>query len=77
MASDASMDALVSEQAEAVMAALEKAKVEISHRFIGQSGVVDLALGAILSGGHALLVGVPGLGKTRLVETLATVMGLQ
>ena len=77
MASDASMDSLVSEQAEAVMAALEKAKVEISHRFIGQSGVVDLALGAILSGGHALLVGVPGLGKTRLVETLATVMGLQ
>ena len=77
MASNASMDALVSEQAEAVMAALEKAKVEISHRFIGQSGVVDLALGAILSGGHALLVGVPGLGKTRLVETLATVMGLQ
>jgi MoxR-like ATPase len=38
--------------------------------------VVDLALIALLSGGHALLVGLPGLGKTRLVDTLATVMGL-
>ena len=37
---------------------------------------MDLSLIALLSGGHALLVGLPGLGKTRLVETLATVMGL-
>ena len=58
------------------MAALNVAKSEISQRFIGQNTVVDLAIGAILSNGHALLVGVPGLGKTRLVETLGTVMGL-
>jgi len=38
--------------------------------------VVDLALTAILSGGHALVVGVPGLAKTRLVDTLGTVLGL-
>jgi MoxR-like ATPase len=33
-------------------------------------------LTALLCGGHALLIGLPGLGKTRLVETLSTVMGL-
>ena len=71
-----SSDAPLSVQADSVMIGLEKAKTAISARFIGQTDVVDLALGAILSGGHALLVGVPGLGKTRLVETLAAVMGL-
>ena len=37
---------------------------------------MDLTLAALVSGGHALLVGLPGLGKTRLVNTLGTVMGL-
>ncbi len=46
-------------------------------RFIyGQSGVVEETLITILAGGHLLLIGVPGLGKTRLVETLGTVFGL-
>ena len=76
MAGDASIDAAISGQAEDVMAALNVAKSEISQRFIGQNTVVDLAIGSILSNGHALLVGVPGLGKTRLVETLGRVMGL-
>jgi MoxR-like ATPase len=71
-----SSDAPLSAQADSVMIGLEKAKTAISARFIGQPDVVDLALGALLSGGHALLVGVPGLGKTRLVETLGAVMGL-
>lgn len=71
-----SSDAPLSAQADSVMIGLENAKTAIAARFIGQPDVVDLALGAILSGGHALLVGVPGLGKTRLVETLGTVMGL-
>ena len=60
-------------------AAAEKisaAKTSIGHVVIGQEDVVDLALSAILSGGHALLVGVPGLAKTLLVETLSTVLGL-
>jgi MoxR-like ATPase len=43
---------------------------------IGQPQVVDHALAAILAGGHALLTGVPGLGKTRLVETFGIVLGL-
>ncbi|WP_368345636.1 AAA family ATPase [Pelagovum sp. HNIBRBA483] len=55
---------------------LRAARDSIAGRFIGQEAVVELALGAMLAGGHALLVGLPGLGKTRLVETLGTVMGL-
>ncbi len=55
---------------------LAEARKSITRRFIGQSTVVDLSLATLLSGGHGLLVGLPGLGKTRLVETLATVMGL-
>lgn len=61
---------------EALEGRLTTAKAEITRRFIGQERVVDLTLSALLCGGHGLLIGLPGLGKTRLVETLATVMGL-
>jgi MoxR-like ATPase len=56
---------------------LAAAKASINRRFIGQEKVVDLVLASMLCGGHALLVGLPGLGKTRLVDTLSTVMGLK
>ncbi len=61
---------------EALENKLQEAKASITRRFIGQERVVDLTLTALLCGGHALLIGLPGLGKTRLVETLSTVMGL-
>ena len=61
---------------EALENKLQEAKSSITRRFIGQERVVDLTLTALLCGGHALLIGLPGLGKTRLVETLSTVMGL-
>ena len=61
---------------EAVEAKLTEARASIMRRFIGQERVVDLSLTALLCGGHGLLIGLPGLGKTRLVETLGTVMGL-
>jgi MoxR-like ATPase len=61
---------------EALGARLGSAKESINRRFIGQERVVDLVLASMLCGGHALLVGLPGLGKTRLVDTLSTVMGL-
>ena len=61
---------------EALGGLLHEAKSMIGRRIVGQEAVVDLALAALLSGGHALLVGVPGLGKSKLVETLAVVMGL-
>ena len=56
---------------------LAAAKASINNRFIGQEKVVDLTLATLLCGGHGLLVGLPGLGKTRLVDTLSTVMGLK
>ena len=55
---------------------LAAARASVCNVIIGQTEVVDLTLAAILSGGHALLTGVPGLGKTRLVETLGIVLGL-
>ena len=62
---------------EALGARLAVARVEVNRRFIGQDKVVELVLAAMLCGGHALLVGLPGLGKTLLVDTLGTVMGLR
>lgn len=56
---------------------LDVARAAIGGRFIGQEAVVDLVMAALLSGGHALMVGLPGLGKTLLVDTLGTVMGLR
>jgi MoxR-like ATPase len=61
---------------EALEDRLAQARASITRRFIGQERVVDLSLSALLCGGHGLLIGLPGLGKTRLVETLGTVMGL-
>lgn len=61
---------------ESLEAKLQEARASITRRFIGQERVVDLTLSVLLCGGHGLLIGLPGLGKTRLVETLSTVMGL-
>ncbi len=61
---------------EAMGEKLAEATSSITKRFIGQERVVDLVLSAILCGGHGLLIGLPGLGKTRLVSTLSTVLGL-
>jgi MoxR-like ATPase len=69
-------DTLVAE-IESVGERLGQARASINRRFIGQDSVVDLVLASMLCGGHALLVGLPGLGKTRLVDTLSTVMGLK
>ncbi|WP_273759295.1 MoxR family ATPase [Bartonella sp. ML70XJBT.G] len=49
---------------------------EIDKVIFGQNHVIEYALITIFAGGHALLVGAPGLAKTRLVATLATVLGL-
>src|SRR3546814_3523485 len=49
----------------------------IGRVIFGQQAVVDQTLITLLSGGHGLLIGVPGLVKTRLVETLGTVFGLE
>ncbi len=62
--------------ADAAIARLGVVRESIAQTIIGQEDVVELALAAVLCGGHALLVGAPGLAKTRLVATLAVALGL-
>ncbi len=69
-------DSLVAE-VEALGVRATAARAEVGRIIFGQEEVVDQVLISLLSGGHVLLVGVPGLGKTLLVETLGTVLGLQ
>lgn len=68
-------DKLVAD-AEQVAGQLQTVRKSIAHVIFGQEEVVEQTLITLLSGGHVLLIGVPGLAKTKLVETLATVIGL-
>jgi MoxR-like ATPase len=63
-------------KAEEATAKVQAAKAAIGDVIYGQEAVVEQTLVTILSGGHAVLVGVPGLAKTKLVETLGTVLGI-
>ena len=65
------------EAADALAAAYKNLKSEISKVVIGQEDVVHQILTAIFCHGHSLLVGVPGLAKTLLVQTIATSLELQ
>src|SRR5271166_5018379 len=56
---------------------LSLVRERIGEIIFGQREVVEQALITLLCGGHALLIGVPGLAKTRLVETLGTILGLE
>src|SRR5436853_3069326 len=62
--------------AETAATHVRAAKAAIGTVIFGQDKVVEQALVTILSGGHALLLGVPGLAKTKLVDTMGTVLGL-
>lgn len=66
----------VVEMAEKAVADMKKVRSNVAKVIFGQETVVDNTLITILAGGHALLVGLPGLAKTKLVETLGTVIGL-
>ena len=50
---------------------------QIGRRIIGQHDIIDNLVGAILSGGHVILIGVPGLAKTLLIQTLAQALDLK
>ncbi|MDO6964252.1 AAA family ATPase [Rhizobium alvei] len=74
---DARLDeAAVAALAEQALSDIARMKTETAKVIFGQENVVEQTILAVLSGGHALLVGVPGLAKTKLVGTLARVMGL-
>ena len=62
--------------AEKALADISRIREGVGRIIFGQESVVERTLVALLAGGHALLVGVPGLAKTKLVETLGVVLGL-
>jgi len=70
------LDDMIVRQAEATGAQVAAAKTAIGNVIFGQEKVVEQALITVLCGGHALLVGLPGLAKTKLVETMGIVLGL-
>lgn len=71
----ANPDQIIAE-AERALADIARIKESVGTVIFGQESVIERTLVAVLAGGHALLVGLPGLAKTKLVETLGTVLGL-
>jgi MoxR-like ATPase len=72
----ASLEAAMIRTAETTLERIAAARRSIETVIFGQADVVEQALVTLLSGGHGLLIGVPGLAKTKLVETLGIVLGL-
>jgi MoxR-like ATPase len=70
------LEDMIVRTAEATATHVQAAKASIGKVIFGQERVIDEALITLLAGGHGLLVGVPGLAKTKLVETMGTVLGL-
>ncbi len=68
---------LVSATADTLLEAARRLRAEVGKRIVGQDAVVEEVLLAILAGGHALLVGVPGLAKTLMIRSLAEAMALE
>jgi MoxR-like ATPase len=69
-------DSSVLDEVEATIERFARVRSEIGRAIFGQERVVEESLTTLLAGGHVLLVGVPGLAKTRLVETLGVVLGV-
>ena len=63
-------------EVEALGTRIADVRAQVGRVILGQAEVVDQTLITLLCGGHVLLVGVPGLGKSKLVETLAVALGL-
>ncbi len=74
---DDAADAQLAEQIEELGDKLTRVRQSIGRVIFGQQQVIDQTLITLLAGGHGLLIGVPGLAKTRLVETLGTVFGME
>ena len=75
-ANTTTLEAAVARTAETALDRVAAARAAIGTVIFGQAQVVEEVLVTLLAGGHGLLVGVPGLAKTKLVDTLGTVLGL-
>src|SRR5436190_22666675 len=71
------LEDMIVRQAEAIGAQVAAAKAAIGVVIFGQERVLEQALITVLCGGHALLIGLPGLAKTKLIETMGVVLGLE
>jgi MoxR-like ATPase len=63
-------------QLERLAGAVTRLRGQVAQRIVGQDEVVEGILTAVLAGGHALLIGVPGLAKTLMVQTIAEALNL-
>ena len=70
------MEDMIVRAAETTAVNMRAAKEAIGNVIFGQDKVIEQALITVLCGGHALLIGLPGLAKTKLVDTMGTVLGL-
>ena len=66
----------IGDDADEAMGRLARIREVVEARVLGQRRAVDLVLAVLLCGGHGLLVGPPGVAKTRMVETFGTVLGV-
>src|SRR5258705_2182724 len=62
---------------EALLGAATRLRTEVGKRIVGQEAVIEEILMALLAGGHALLVGVPGLAKTLMIRSVSEAMDLE
>src|SRR6476646_10003298 len=63
-------------QLERLVSAVTRLRGQVALRIVGQDDIVEGILTAVLAGGHALLIGVPGLAKTLMVQTVAETLHL-
>ena len=63
-------------QLERLVSAVTRLRGQVAQRIVGQDEIVEGILTAVLAGGHALLIGVPGLAKTLMVQTMAEALNL-
>jgi MoxR-like ATPase len=71
------LEDMIVRAAETTSAHIAAAKAAVGNVIFGQDQVVERTLITVLCGGHGMLVGLPGLAKTKLVEALGTVLGLE
>src|SRR5579883_1562393 len=71
-----STNSAAQDQVAGFVADVQKLRSEVARVIVGHEAVVDGVITCLLAGGHALLEGVPGLGKTMLVRTLASALEL-
>src|SRR5437868_2181623 len=64
------------QQLERLVGAITRLRTQVAQRIVGQEDVIDGILTAVLAGGHALLVGVPGLAKTLMVQAVSEALDL-